>query len=328
MRFCRQEVLRILRNVKNRHQCRGQHICLNTLTLVLTDKCNLRCRICDIWQKSSVCELEQKTIEKLLSAKSSKNLKHVALTGGEPFLRDDLIRIYEKIKRVLPFSKIIIATNGVLTEKIINFLNNIDDCKNIRLELSINSLSDEMTGVKGSFSRTDKTVKALIKEFHGLNLSAKFVISPWNYKEIKPVLDYCSENKLRMFVKLIENLKHYTNSVNYFDNLNNRTDFTPEQSTYIINSLRKIKGHPLINSWFLEKIEYFLQGNKVIDECFAPFKSIFVNSDGEAYLCRRNDSIGNIKGQDLDDILINKAFFLKRKKEVCLNCLSIFRYLI
>ena len=53
--------------------------------LAVTYRCNARCTMCGIWSSKPVAELPPAAYARLPAS-----LRDVNLTGGEPFLRDDL----------------------------------------------------------------------------------------------------------------------------------------------------------------------------------------------------------------------------------------------
>ena len=65
------------------------------LTFTLTYKCNLECKTCFIWKKKHQEELTLNEIDRFF--KKSNSFSWIDLTGGEIFLREDLLDILEII---------------------------------------------------------------------------------------------------------------------------------------------------------------------------------------------------------------------------------------
>lgn len=92
---------------------------IDYLRLAVTDRCNLRCTYCmpegygHFLPKSSLLSYEE--LERLLSIASEMGVKKVRLTGGEPFVRKDLISFIERICKKNLFDEFHLTTNGVLT---------------------------------------------------------------------------------------------------------------------------------------------------------------------------------------------------------------------
>ena len=66
----------------------------------VTQRCNARCPYCFVDFKSEKDELSIEKIEKI-ALSSGKTLRNVALTGGEPFIREDLTEIFNRTDKAL-----------------------------------------------------------------------------------------------------------------------------------------------------------------------------------------------------------------------------------
>ncbi len=98
------------------------------LRLAVTDRCNLRCFYCmpeegiDFVKRSDLLSFEE--MERLLSILHSMGISKVRITGGEPFLRKDLMDFLERISKI-GFEQISITTNGSLITKHIDRLKSL-----------------------------------------------------------------------------------------------------------------------------------------------------------------------------------------------------------
>jgi radical SAM protein with 4Fe4S-binding SPASM domain len=137
-------------------------------TFFVTKRCNQRCSFCfylssDI--KKDIKELDLGEIEKISS--SMKKLLWLAFSGGEIFLRNDIVEItkifYENNKPAI----ILFPTNGLLTSIIYEKIEAIlRHCRKstIVVKLSIDGteyLHDSLRGLKGSFQKTLETYNVL-----------------------------------------------------------------------------------------------------------------------------------------------------------------------
>ncbi|MBV8255186.1 MAG: GTP 3',8-cyclase MoaA [Chitinophaga sp.] len=95
---------------------------INYVRLSVTDRCNLRCTYCmpeqmKFEQKSSL--LTDDEIIRLVKMLAYDGISKIRITGGEPFMRPDLLSLLEKIKNIEGITDITITTNGVLTKPFI-----------------------------------------------------------------------------------------------------------------------------------------------------------------------------------------------------------------
>jgi len=140
------------------------------LTFFLTKKCNVRCRHCfylsgQADSKNGAPELSLPEIDRICS--SLGNLLWLAFSGGEIFLREDLVEITRLFYRKNRPAIILLPTNGMLTERIVEKTEAIlKSCPKsvVALKLSIDGdekLHDSLKGAPGSYGKIMATYNAL-----------------------------------------------------------------------------------------------------------------------------------------------------------------------
>ena len=88
------------------------------LRIAVTDRCNLRCFYCmpeegiKYLPKRELLTFEE--LIKLTEILSGLGISKVRITGGEPFLRKDLIKLMEEIRSIDGISELHVTTNGLL----------------------------------------------------------------------------------------------------------------------------------------------------------------------------------------------------------------------
>jgi molybdenum cofactor biosynthesis protein A len=96
---------------------------INYLRLSVTDRCNLRCFYCmpeegiQYLPKKELLTYEE--MERLVRVMSELGVSKVRITGGEPFVRRDLMRFLWEISNLQGIEQIHITTNGVLTAPLV-----------------------------------------------------------------------------------------------------------------------------------------------------------------------------------------------------------------
>lgn len=88
---------------------------INYVRLAVTDRCNLRCTYCmpenmQFLERAALLSYEE--IVRLMGVLTNAGINKIRITGGEPFLRKDLMLLLEQLA---PMASISITTNGVLT---------------------------------------------------------------------------------------------------------------------------------------------------------------------------------------------------------------------
>lgn len=175
------------------------------LILFVTDRCNARCRMCfshdgmaDKRVRDSYDPLSLKEIEKLLSQQELNHLMQFTLSGGEPFLREDLEDIINLYGRLHPQSRITIPTNALMPERIEEIMGRVvpkNRVLEISMPLTILGLAqdhDDMTGVKGHFKKLCQTIQALqhLRRYPNFKLSGVTVISSHNQQYMAEIMDF------------------------------------------------------------------------------------------------------------------------------------------
>lgn len=92
---------------------------LTYLRLAVTDRCNLRCFYCmpeeGIRYVARKELLSFEEIERLVRLLAAMGISKIRITGGEPFVRTDLMKLLRTIAGVPGVEEVHLTTNGVLT---------------------------------------------------------------------------------------------------------------------------------------------------------------------------------------------------------------------
>ena len=125
------------------------------IILFVSDRCNLKCRHCFWWKgKDEFNEISLVQFEKI--ATSLKHpLKTLHITGGEPFLRDDIVDIIKIFVDKNHTKDVTISTNGILVDKIVKeckIINKIVPELSVSVSLDgLEKFHDKMRCKKGAF---------------------------------------------------------------------------------------------------------------------------------------------------------------------------------
>jgi len=263
---------------------------IKSLVIAITEKCNLKCAMCNIWKTENPVDLSLEKFEKL------HNLKYINLSGGEPFLRSDLCDIVKILKKNNPNSNIIISSNGLLTNQIVSLMKKlvfID--KNIGIRISIDGtekIHNEIRGVEKSFENAIQTIKEL-KENKIKNIGIAFTISNNNKNELKTVYDFSKKLGVEFSMSSVQNSEIYFNKQDnniFFDqNLEN-------QINYIVrDQLKSWNMKKWLRAYFDYGLLYYLKNKKRLIPADSGNFSAFIDSKGDIYPSNLiNEKIANI----------------------------------
>ena len=129
-------------------------------TIIVTYRCNARCTMCNRYQQPSKPEEEMKidTIKKL------PQMYFTNITGGEPFIREDLPEIVEELYK--KSDRIVISTNGFYTDRIIKLCERFPK---VGIRISIEGLEEtnnKIRGIEDGFHKGYTTLQKLAQMKH------------------------------------------------------------------------------------------------------------------------------------------------------------------
>jgi len=291
------------------------------LTFAVTYKCNSKCKTCNIWKKKSKNELSISEIDKIFS--KYNDFSWVDITGGEIFLRRDIIEIIKIIiQKCKNLYVLHFPTNGLLPEIIVEKTKQILRLNPKKLIISVSldgpkSVNDRIKGVPGSFEKAVQTFSKLKKiKNRKLSVFFGFTLSKYNIgyfdkmvEEVKKTLPWVKYNDFHM------NIMH--GSAHYY---NNKTvEFPTKKVIGEIREFIKKRKLPLNPISYLEKIylkliKKYLITKKTPLPCKALSVSCFIDPYGTIYPCTIfNKKLGNLRQANYN---LKKIWNSKKSAEV------------
>jgi radical SAM protein with 4Fe4S-binding SPASM domain len=293
--------------------------------LTLTNRCNLRCSMCNMWAMEPKEDLSEDVLDKLPRSPLWSGIRILDLTGGEPFMADPSgllqVLITENIKWVY------LTTNGVLTQRILEQTRRMLQAGGGGFLLSLGvsldgpqEIRDRLRGVKGTYGRVMETLSglsAMARDNSRLQVSIKYTIMPENWEHILQTYHIAQSMGLGFTAKpyLLSGILGNTKEVK----------FSPEQINGIEAQIREIDEDiikplvPRFRVWqslsrhagrmfHRELIQYLrryhLQGDTSgLFPCDSSFISVMIHCDGKIYSCPKlMKPMGDLRQQALESI--------------------------
>jgi MoaA/NifB/PqqE/SkfB family radical SAM enzyme len=129
------------------------------LTYLVTFRCNARCVMCDSWRKPSPDELTLSEIAFIFGQLPRMDV--IRLSGGEPFLRPDLVDIAQLAAEQLRPRVLHVTTNGFLTQRIIEFCERRGRTPPLHLLISLDGTQAKHNQVRGRQTAWDTAFATL-----------------------------------------------------------------------------------------------------------------------------------------------------------------------
>lgn len=162
------------------------------MRLAVTDRCNLRCNYCmpaegiDFVKNDKLLTIDE--LSRLSEIMVDQGIDKIRITGGEPFVRKDLMVLFRKLACLEGLKDISVTTNATLIGPHIDELKSLG-IKNINVSLdAINKETFERVTRRDQYEIVHNNLIRLITE--GFNVRTNYVVlSGQNTQDILPMLE-------------------------------------------------------------------------------------------------------------------------------------------
>ena len=297
-----------------------------TLTFSVTNRCQSRCKTCNIWRiypekhQNPKNELRLDEIRKIF--KSMGRIYFFNLSGGEPFLRNDLPELVESAVSCLKPAIIHIPTNAIATDRITDHSRTILEMlrhKGLNTPLTVKpsldglgDLHDEIRGVKGNWKKLLETVeslKMLEEEYSNFHLEIGTVISNFNKDRLDEIEDFVHDMGVQSYRNEIAEQREE------FLNIGDPITPTGEEYVKLIKTFgEKIRlnlkqKRPLTRTTESLRLVYYDLAAKIVSKniqvipCYAGISNVHLTPHGDLWPCcvlGYAKPMGNVREADYD----------------------------
>lgn len=174
----------------------------NSLFLFVTSRCNSLCRTCFYFDKLNSKD-DLTTPQILRIAATAPRFRKLWISGGEPFLREDLADIVAEFARHNGVRNVNLPTNGLLPDKIFATMDRLLQlCPETAVDLNfsldgLQATHDSIRGVPNNFIRTMATLREAAARYKGaahLRRNVLTIITRENLDEVVPLAQHLLEN--------------------------------------------------------------------------------------------------------------------------------------
>ncbi len=266
----------------------------------VTYRCNARCGMCDIWKQPSDIDREMTPADYEWLPRS---LRSVNLSGGEPFLREDLPEIAATVAGTCPRARIVISTNGLMPERTEHAMRSMPG---VAVRVSVDAAGpahDELRGVPGAFDKAMETVDRL-KEIGVADLGLAATSSDLNPGELLRVKALADEKG----VKFVASAVH--SSPIFFGSHGGERPHSEETVAEIAELVREdlASKHPRdwAMAYYMRGLIDYVRGRPRRLPCGAGRNFFFLDPWGDVYPC-------NIQGVKMGSIRDGSFAELQRR---------------
>ena len=293
---------------------------VNYLRVSVTDRCDLRCVYCmkekmQFLPRKDILTLEE--IERLCDNFIDLGIEKIRLTGGEPLVRKDIIKLIEKLnfkKNKTNLKEITLTTNGTLLKKYAKQLKNngIE-----RINVSLDTINPEKYNKITRFGNIEKVFDGINESLdEGIKIKINtVVIKDFNEDEIEKLINWTNSKKIDLtFIEVmpmeetdVSRKYQFTSLTKIYERLNKTYNF--KQSSHNTGGPAKFYTSNNLST----KIGFI---SPLTNNFCASCNRIRISSTGKLFMCLgQNDYV------DFRDIMRNEFSddYIKEKIKFALN---------
>ena len=264
-------------------------------TVIVTYRCNGHCTMCSRYKEPSRPE-EELTLETIRKLPS---MYFTNITGGEPFLREDLREIVRELYK--KSDRIVISTNGFFTERIIELCKEFPQ---LGIRISIEGLEETNNAIRGlddGFRRGYETLNTL-KEMGMKDIGFGMTIQDRNASDLLPLYRLSDELGMEFATASLHNSFYFVETNNI---IHDRPMVAQNLERLVNELLRSNSPKKWFRAYFNHGLINYIYGQKRLLPCDMSFDTFFIDPYGDVMPCngtREKLVMGNLNSQSWDEL--------------------------
>ena len=254
---------------------------------------------------------EEITIETI---KKLPRMYFTNITGGEPFIREDLPDIVRELYK--KSDRIVISTNGYFTDRIIALAKEFPQ---VGIRISIEGLEEtnnKIRGLENGFQRGYQTLKTLV------NMGMKDVgfgmtVQDMNANDLVPLYEISDELGMEFATATLHNSFYFVETNNKIHD----KQMVAENFEKLINKLLKSRSpKKWFRAYFNHGLINYIYGQPRLLPCDMSFDTFFIDPYGDVMPCNgtvEKEVMGNLNRQTWDDLWNSPEAEAVRNKVRC-----------
>ena len=242
-------------------------------------------------------EISIETIKKL------PQMYFTNITGGEPFIREDLPDIVRELYK--KSDRIVISTNGFFSDRIIKLC---EEFPNVGIRISIEGLEDTNNKIRGlddGFNKGYSTLKKLVEMKHP-DVGFGMTVQDANAKDLVPLYDLSNELNMEFATASLHNSFYFVEAKNI---IYDRLMVAKEFEKLINKLLNSNSPKKWFRAYFNHGLINYIFGQKRLLPCDMAFDTFFIDPYGDVMPCngtREKEVMGNLNTQTWKELWNSK----------------------
>ncbi|MBR3173790.1 MAG: radical SAM protein [Eubacterium sp.] len=256
-------------------------------TVIVTYRCNARCNMCNRFKAPSKPE-EEITVEAI---KKLPEMYFTNITGGEPFIREDLKDIVRELYK--KSERIVISTNGFFTDRIVDLCKEFPE---IGIRISIEGLEDTNNKIRGlddGFNKGYTTLKKLV-EMGMKDVGFGMTVQDANAKDLVALYDLSNEMNMEFATASLHNSFYFVEAKNI---IHDRPMVAAEFEKLVNKLLASNSPKKWFRAYFNHGLINYIYGQKRLLPCDMAFDTFFIDPYGDVMPCngtKDKEVMGNV----------------------------------
>jgi radical SAM protein with 4Fe4S-binding SPASM domain len=289
----------------------------HSAVVAITHRCNGRCVMCDIWQSGGGTEMPAAAYLRL-----PPSLREVNLSGGEPFLRWDLLDIVASVRQACPRARLVISSNGLAVGRIRDLAPRLAAWgPALGVRISIDGLAgthDRLRGTPGGFARAMESLEAL-QQAGVRDLGIGTTIVEENLAEVGQVYCLAEARGVEFSLTLVTGSEIYFGPGKAGLRPQDVGDLGANLADVIHGEYRHRQPKRWFRAWFEEELVRYATGGRRALPCDAGRDFFYLDPGGDVYGCHLlPHRLGNL--QEADWTLIWQGPVAERVRREIAGC--------
>lgn len=264
-------------------------------TVIVTYRCNAKCTMCNRYKAPSKPE-EEISIE---SIKKLPEMYFTNITGGEPFIRDDLKDIVRELLK--KSDRIVISTNGFFTDRIVELCKEFPQ---VGIRISIEGLektNNEIRGLDDGFNRGYTTLKKLV-DMGMKDVGFGMTVQDRNAADLVPLYNISDELGMEFATASLHNSFYFVESNNI---IKDRLTVAQNFEDLVNRLLDSNSPKKWFRAYFNHGLINYIFSQKRLLPCDMSFDTFFIDPYGDVMPCngtKEKQVMGNLNRQSWEEL--------------------------
>lgn len=264
-------------------------------TVIVTYRCNAKCTMCNRYKVPSKPE-EEISIETI---KKLPEMYFTNITGGEPFIRDDLKDIVRELLK--KSDRIVISTNGFFTDRIVELCKEFPQ---VGIRISIEGLektNNEIRGLDDGFNRGYATLKKLV-DMGMKDVGFGMTVQDRNAADLVPLYNISDELGMEFATASLHNSFYFVESNNI---IKDRLTVAQNFEDLVNRLLDSNSPKKWFRAYFNHGLINYIFSQKRLLPCDMSFDTFFIDPYGDVMPCngtKEKQVMGNLNRQSWEEL--------------------------